>query len=429
MEPNAEIAIETPVEPGVARVVPAGRRGPPPRAFSALRHRNFRLFWLGQLVSLSGSWLQVAAMQWLIYRLTGSAFALGWVSFLATLPIVPVSLVGGAIVDRVPKRKLIVGTQVGLMIQALLLALLTFTGLIEVWHIVVLQFMFGVLSAIDMPARQAFVVELVGKDDLQNAIALNSAIFNGARAVGPAIAGVLIATLGEAGAFAVNGFSYIAVIAGLLMMRIQDVAAEREKASLGSKMMEGFRYLLHQQVLVALITLMACIGFFGMTHITLMPVFARDVLGVGAGYYGLLLAAIGIGAVAGALAVATLRPGRRSIWLFAGTMGLAVSLVAFALSSQFVVAFAALIAAGAGFISTQALINTLVQVTVEDRLRGRVMSIYSLMFVGSQQVGALAAGAGAQLVGAQVTVAAGAIVTAVFAIGLFALVPAVRRLN
>ena len=416
-----------PFAPATATQPPVRDR-PRLQTFRALRHRNFRLFWFGQIVSLSGTWLQLAARQWLIYRLTGSPLALGYISFLGMLPAVPVALIGGAIVDRVPKRKLIVLTQAGLMLQALLLAALTWSGVIQVWHLVLLELMSGVLGAIDMPARQAFVVEMVGKDDLMNAVALNSAIFSAARAVGPAIGGLLIAALGEAGCFIVNGVSYLPVIGGLLLMRITDRPAERGAASLSSNMIEGFRYLLHQRVLVGLISLMAVIGLVGMTHITLMPVFARDVLSGGAERYGFLLAAIGIGAVIGALGVASLKQGRRGRWLLGGSLGLASALVLFGLSRRVLWSWIALVGAGAAFIAVQALINSLIQTSVEDRLRGRVMSIYSLLFLGSQQLGALAAGAGAQLASAPLVVLAGALVTGAYGIGLMLLMPSIRRM-
>ena len=416
-----------PSVPGEATQHPTRDRRWQP-TFRALRHRNFRLFWFGQIVSLSGTWLQLAARQWLIYRLTGSPLALGYISFLGMLPVIPVALIGGAIIDRVPKRKLIVVTQAGLMLQALLLAALTWSGVIQVWHLVLLELMSGILGAIDLPARQAFVVELVGRDDLMNAVALNSAIFSAARAVGPAIGGLLIAALGEAGCFLINGVSYLPVIGGLLLMRIEDRPAEQGAASLSTNMMKGFRYVLHQRVLVGLISLMAMIGLFGMTEITLLPVFARDVLSGGAALYGFLMAAIGIGAVMGALGMASWKHGHRGRWLLGGSLGLASALVLFALSRQVLWSWFALVGAGAAFIAMQALINTLIQVTVEDRFRGRVMSIYSLLFVGSQQIGALAAGAGAQLVSAPLVVVVGALVTAAYAVGLLALMPSIRRM-
>jgi MFS family permease len=351
---------------------PAEATQPPMRdrpwlqTFRALRHRDFRLFWFGQIFSLSGTWLQLAARQWLIYRLTGSPLALGAIAFLGLLPAIPVALIGGAIVDRVPKRKLIIVTQAGLMLQALLLAVLTWRGVIQVWHLVLLELVAGMLGAIDLPARQAFVVEMVGKDDLMNAVALNSAIFSAARAVGPAVGGLLIATLGEAGCFLINGVSYLPVLGGLLLMRTGNRPAERGAASLGANMVEGFRYLLHQRVLLGLVSLMAVIGLFGMTHITLMPVFARDVLSGDAERYGFLLAAIGIGAVIGALGVASLKHSHRGRWMLAGSLSLALALVLFALSRQVVWSWIALVGAGAAFIAVQALINTLIQVSVED---------------------------------------------------------------
>jgi len=397
--------------------------------FRALRYRNFRLFWFGQILSLSGMWMQSIAKGWLILRITDSPFALGYVTFLGMLPALPVAVIGGAIVDRVPKRKLIIATQCGLAFQALALALLTWIGWIQVWHLILLESLWGILGALDQPARQSFVVEMVGTADLTNAIALNSAVFNSARAVGAAAGGLVLVRLGESGCFLVNGLSYLVVVAGLVLMRIDDQPAERKRQAFGRSVIDGFQYLMHQPLLLALVSLMAVSGLFGTPFMNLMPVFARDVLAVGEQGLGFLTAAVGVGAVLGALGVASLHQGGRGKWLAAGSLVFPMALIVFALSEQVVLALPTLILAGAGFIVQQALVNSLVQALVEDRMRGRVLSIYSLLFIGMQQGGNLLAGGVAQLWSAPVAVLGGAIICVAYALAVFHRIPTIRRLQ
>jgi MFS family permease len=373
--------------------------------------------------------LQFAAKQWLIYRLTNSAFALGYISFVGMLPVVPIALVGGTIIDRASKRKVVIVTETGLMLQAFILAFLAWTGTIQIWHLILLEFMFGLFGAIDQPARQAFLIEMVGKEDLTNAIALNASVFNMARALGPAIGGLLMVQLGEAGCFFVNGLTFLALIGSLLLMRMEDQPAEQSSGSLGAKTMEGFTYLLRQPVLLGLISLMTVVGLFGTTSTTLMPIFARDVLSVGEEQYGFLLAAVGIGAVLGALSVANIGTGHRGRWLWVSNLGLSIALVLFAASRQFTMSWLFLAVSGAGFIALQALVSSLVQTIAEDRLRGRVISVYTLLATGSQQLGAFVAGGGAQLTSAPFIVAVGAVICGIYGLGLRALMPSIRRLT
>lgn len=397
--------------------------------FRALRRRDFRLFWLGQILSQSGTWMQFVAKGWLILRITDSPFALGYVTFLGLVPALPIALIGGAIIDRLPKRRLILMTQSGLLLQALLLALLTATGSVQVWHLIALECMFGILSAIDLPARQSFLIELVGAEDLTNAIALNSIIFNGARAFGPAVGGLILAQVGEAGCFLVNALTYLAVIVGLLLMRVEDRATEHERKALGRSMVDGFRYLLRQPLILGLISLMAMTGLFGLPYMTLMPVFARDVLAVGEQGLGFLTAAIGVGAMVGALGVASSRHGRRGTWMLAGSLVLPIVLIAFSFARQFAPALIILFVSGIAFIIQQSLINALVQSLVADRMRGRVMSIYNLLFFGMQHTGNLVSGGVAQLAGAPLAVAGGAVVCLLYSLSLNRRIPAIRQLE
>jgi MFS family permease len=425
-----------------------------PTTFRALRHHNFRLWFFGQGVSLVGTWMQTMAQQVLVFRLTGSAAALGLANFVAVVPLVPLALWGGSISDRFPKRTVIIITQTIMLMQAFLLAALTWTGAVQVWHVYVLSFLLGAANAVDMPARQAFTVDMVeGKEDLTNAIGLNSAIFNGARALGPALAGLAVAAMGEGMAFFLNGWSFVAVIACLLMMRNlpQLSAPSRKDAGLTSHMVEGVLFVLKQQTIVVLISLIAVSAFLSMPYNTLMPVFAGVVLKDSAQPavtflcggdqplihcqapealpLGILLTAIGIGAVAGALLVASLPDNaRRGRWLTVGNLGFPLILLLFAASRSFVLSLALMILVGISFVWQNALANTLLQIATPDEVRGRVMSLYSLTFQGMMRVGGLQAGLVADRIGAPLSVAIGAAVSLVY--GLFVAVrfPKVREM-
>jgi MFS family permease len=404
-----------------------------PATFRALRHRNFRLWFFGQGTSLIGTWMQTMAQQVLVYRLTNSAAALGTVNFVAIVPLVPLALWGGSISDRFPKRTVILITQTVMIVQAFLLAALTWSGIVQVWHVYILAFLLGAANAVDMPARQAFTVDMVeGKEDLTNAIALNSAIFNGARAIGPALAGLAVAVTGEGMAFFLNGLSFAAVIVSLLMMRnLPQSSHSRRDAALTSHMIEGARFVLKQQAIVVLISLIAVSAFLSMPYNTLMPVFADAVLGQSAQPMvtllcggvrsllqcqapealplGILLTAVGIGAVTGALLVASLPDtARRGRMLTAGNLTFPLVLLFFATSRSFVLSSVLMILAGISFVWQNALANTLLQLVTPDELRGRVMSLYSLTFQGMMRVGGLQAGVVADWIGAPLAVAIGA---------------------
>jgi MFS family permease len=369
--------------------------------FRALRHRNFRLFWWGQIVSLVGTWMQQVAQQLLVYRLTDSPTALGIVAAAASLPVLLLSLWAGVLVDRLPKRSLIVATQIGAALLALLLAALAFLGIVQFWHVVVLSLLLGCINAIDLPARQSFVSDMVGKDDLANAVALNSSAFNAARVIGPAVAGVLVAAVGEAWAFSINGISYLAVIVGLLMMRLPAWEPSPSYRTPLRDLQDGLRYIARDPLKRVLIGAMAVQSIFGTFHLTLLPVFASDVFVVNnvpllrdAGTrLGLLSAAFGVGALVAALLLASIgermRPGTR---ISIGLLLYPIGFLLFAFAPSFWVAIALLALSGWAMITLLATTNTLLQTTTPDELRGRVMSLYTLVLVGLMPFGNLLAG-------------------------------------
>ncbi len=375
----------------------------------ALRHRNFQLFFSGQLISLIGTWMQSVAQSWLVYRLTGSALLLGSVGFASQIPVFLFAPLGGIAADRFNRRHIVIATQISAMLLAFILAALTLLHRVHVWHVFVLAGLLGVVNAFDIPGRQSFLVEMVGKDDLMNAIALNSSMFNGARVVGPAIAGILVAKFGEGYCFFGNAVSYIAVIIGLLLMKVQD----RVVASMASPlehMMEGFRFVNRTEPIRALLLLLGLVSLVGMPYVVLMPIFADKVLHGGARGLGILMGATGVGALLGALTLA-FREGVKGLgrWVAWCCAGFGASLVVFALSHRFWVSVILLLPVGYCMMLQMACSNTLIQVMVPDALRGRVMAVYSMMFMGMAPVGALLGGALAERLGAQVTVAIGGV--------------------
>ncbi len=402
-------------------------------AFRALRHRNYKLWFFGQGLSLIGTWMQSMAQQVLVYRLTGSASALGIVSFMTVLPLVPLALWGGSLSDRVSKRNLLLVTQALMTIQAILLAILTWTGVVEIWHVYSMAFLLGAFKAVDTPARHSFVVEMVeGQDDLASAIGLNSAIQNGAKTLGPALAGVFVAVTGEATAFLVNSLSFLAVIVSLLMMKdLPRVSREREKTNALAHMKEGVRYVFSQQTLLILMSLVAVSSFLSKPYQTLMPVFAAVNLKDSAGPMvallcsgkrvwlncqapealplGLLLAAVGIGAVIGALLVASLPEHALRGWVLTfGNLSFPFFLLLFVSSSSMTFSIVLMTLTGLTRVMQNAMANTLLQITAPDALRGRVMSFYSLVSHGTTQLGGLQAGFVADWVGAPLSVGVGA---------------------
>jgi MFS family permease len=364
-------------------------------AFRAMRHRNFRLFFGGQLVSLSGTWMQTVAQSWLVLKLSNSAMMLGVVAFASYVPILLVALFAGVVIDHVDRRRLIIVAQVLQMLSALVLAALTWAGAVRVEHVIILAAFSGLVSAFDLPARQAFVVEMVGKEDLPNAIALNSMIFNGARTIGPAVAGLLIAVTGTAMCFFLNGVSFLAVIWCLFAM---EIARRPDTPALGGKVLhrlyEGLTYVWQHQPTRMMLVVVAINSGFGITYTVLIPVFARDVLKVGANGYGFLMAAQGVGAVLGAVYLASRSetgPALRHT-LTAGLFCTAFATIIFGLSRNVPLSMLSQLIVGAGIINYMAGTNTMLQLSVSDELRGRVMSIYTLSFIGLAPLGSLEVG-------------------------------------
>ena len=383
---------------------------PPSIVFAALRHRNFRLFLVGQFVSLCGSWIQVVAQGWLVLQLTDSAFAVGLVTTMGSIPILLFTLYGGVIADRVNKHRLVLILQSLMLTEALLLGILTQLHLITVHWVMGLAVFFGFLSAFEVPTRQALISEIVEREDLMNAIALGSSAFNVARVVGPAIAGALIATVGVAACFLANAASYLAVIASLLRMRVEQRPRPAPKPALQA-MREGFRYVFGNRWPRAIMTIIATFAVFGFSFMTMMPVFARDVLHLDARGYGALVSAIGVGAAAAALFMAGLGGRTRRARLVLGSSVLfGLVLIAAALAPGFWTAIMLFTVAGCIMALNGIASNTMLQVQAPDRLRGRVMGFYAFVVLGLAPLGSLQAGWVAEHLGVRTALAGGGLV-------------------
>jgi MFS family permease len=376
-----------------------------------------------------GTWMQSVAQGWLVYELTGSKLALGTISFAGSIPTLFLLLPAGAVADRIPRRRLMMMTQSAMMVLAFILALLAATRTLQVWHIAVLAFMLGVANSFDAPARQSLAVEMVeDRRDLQNAIALNSTMFNLARVVGPAIGGFVLAELGATWCFALNGLSFVAVLIALLGMRLPDAVNASRTERLTAQIGTGLRYVWGHAEVRAIVAMVGISTLFGFSYSVLLPAYAADVLHVGEAGLGGLNAAVGVGALIGALTVATLSRSRYKGWqLAAGSFLFPLGLLSFAFSRSFSLSLVCLALVGFGFVSQNATSNTLVQGIVPDELRGRVMGVYSLMFFGTTPFGSLLAGSLAQAFGPTIGVIVGAGVTLVFALIVFIFVPSLRR--
>jgi len=394
----------------------------------ALRHRNFQLFFGGQLISLIGTWMQTVAQSWLVYRLTGSGLKLGAVGFASQIPVFLIAPLGGIVADRSNRQYVVIATQTASMLLAFVLAALTLLHYVKVWQVFVLAALLGVVNAFDIPGRQSFLVDMVGKEDLMNAIALNSSMFNGARVIGPAVAGVLVARLGEGWCFFANGVSYIAVIVGLLLMRVHAPARISAQASPWEHLVEGFQFVNRTAPIRALLMLLGVVSVTGMPYVVLMPIFADQILhgggqefaaligshDLGAVRLGILMGAAGVGALLGALTLAV-RSGVKGLgtWVTVCCAGFGVSLMAFALSKSFWISVLLLLPVGYFIMLQMASSNTLIQVMVPDALRGRVMALYSMMFMGMAPLGALLGGALSDRLGAPMTVRIGGLASVV----------------
>lgn len=398
------------------------------RAFVALRHRNFRLFWFGQLISLIGTWMQTIGQSWLVLELTHSAWWLGMVGALQFLPVMFFALFGGVLADRLPKRTVLIFTQSSAMIQAFILWLLVATGEVRIWHVMVLALLLGITNALDMPTRQAFVVEMVGRTDLPNAIALNSSLFNMARIIGPGIGGILIAWLGVAPLFLLNAISFIAVIIGLTMIDMRQLHAHASnlKAVEGGaiakprtleSLREGLVYSWRTPSILLIIAVMGVVSLFGINFNVVLPIFATEVLNVGAVGFGFISSAFGIGSLIAALWLAwgNKRPGISQ--LLAGATAFCIFEALFAVSQWYLVSLALIAAVGFAQITFSAISNTTLQTVAPDHLRGRVMSAYMLVFAGTTPLGNLFTGGLAHFFGAPIALLIDALISLAAAIG------------
>ena len=385
--------------------------------FSAVRHRNFRLYWVGQIVSLVGTWMQTVSQPWLVLLLGGTPIQLGLVLALQFAPSLALAPLGGVLADRVDKRRLLLVTQSVAAVQAVALFALTVTGVVEIWHIMLLALALGLVNALDMPVRQSFAAELVPRDDLMNAITLNSASFNLARVIGPAVAGITLAFFGPAFNFAINAVSYLGVLIALRLMdpaTMQPLARPAQHPSIRSSLSEGINYALRTPTVLWPLVLLAGVGTFGMNFQTLLPLFAKYTLHLDADGFGALFATMGLGSLLGSLALAFLGSRRPLVWMIlGGATSFAIFEALLGLSRAPVAAFLMVVFVG---LSSMLMINTInvtVQRSVPDALRGRVMALYVTVFAGSAPIGGLIAGTIAQLYGPPAGFLVGAGLTAI----------------
>ncbi|MBB5352387.1 MFS family permease [Haloferula luteola] len=391
-----------------------------PDAFSAFQHRNYRIFFTGQVISLVGTWLQSTAEGWLVYQLRGSSVDLGFIRFSNMLPFALLALFGGIVADRHAKRSILLCTQIASMMLALLLALLVWRGVIQVWQVAAIGFLLGTVNAFDVPARQSFVVELVGRKDLDNGIALNSSMFNLARVIGPAVAGLLIGIVGMAGCFLLNGLSYLAVIAGYGMLRLPKFEKRADHPPVFRALREAGSYILGNGPLRGIMMLVSTFSLFGISFNVLMPVFAKDILGGDATTFGTLMSFNGGGALLGGLALATFgkKFSRRHV-LYTGLFGCSILNSLFAFSRVQWLSCGLLLFSGFFMIIFLATANTSTQLRSPDDLRGRIMGFYSLAFLGLSSVGSLLTGFLAKHFGAPQAVVIGTSVCALIGLLLW----------
>jgi len=386
------------------------------RTFLALRHRNFRLFWFGQLISLIGTWMQSIGQAWLVLELTHSAWLLGVVGALQFLPVMLLSLFGGVLADRLPKRKVLLFTQSFAMLQAVLLWALVASGQVQIWHVLVLAALLGLTNSVDMPTRQAFVVEMVGREDLTNAVALNSSLFNMARIVGPGIGGLIIAWLGVAPLFLLNAISFIAVIIGLALIDMNhlyaqatrpNVSLDTVKQSTLQSLREGLSYVIHTPSVLLITAVVGVISLFGINFNVILPLFAQDVLHAGPEGFGFISAAFGLGSLFSALWLAwgNNKPSIRQLLI--GALAFCILEILFAISHMYVLSLVLIAAVGFSQIAFSATANTTLQTVSPDHLRGRVMSVYMLVFAGTVPLGNLFTGGIAHLFSAPISLLLG----------------------
>jgi len=396
----------------------------------AFRYRNYRLFFGGQGVSLVGTWMQQIGMIWLVYRLTGSAFLLGLIGFTGQVPTFVLTSFAGVFADRIDRRKLLLATQIFAMIQAFLLAFLTLTGAIAVWHLIVLSIFLGLINSLDIPARQSFVVDMVeNKEDLGNAIALNSFMFNGARLVGPSIAGLLIGIVGEGICFLLNGISFLAIIIALLAMNIRKKKIKSKHAPIIQGLKDGYAYAFGFPPIRYIILLLGLISLMGMPYLVLMPIFAKDILHGGPHTLGFLMGATGIGALIGAAFLAS-RKSILGLWrlivIASNIFGL--GLIAFSFSRHIQLSLCMMLLTGFGMIVQMASSNTILQTIVDEDKRGRIMSFYAMAFMGMAPFGSLMAGSLASRIGAPTTLMISGIACIIGSLLFLTKLPLMRRI-
>lgn len=395
----------------------------------ALRHKNYRLFFSGQSLSLIGTWMQQVALGWLVYRLTDSAFLLGLVGFSSQIPTFILASFAGVLADRYSKHKIIITTQVLAMVQAFILAFLTLTGSIQIWHILSLSLFSGLINAFDMPTRQSFVIDMVeDRNDLPNAIALNSLTFNAARLIGPTVAGFLISAIGEGLCFLINAISYIAVIAALLLMQISPQVNNQRKEKVLEGLMEGIKYAYNFKPIRVLLLLIGLVSLTGLPYTVLMPVFARDILHGNSHTLGFLFGAVGSGALIGAVYLAS----RNSVlglgrWIAIATIIFSLGLLFFSFSRNIYLSIVLMLLTGFGMMMQMASTNTLLQTLVDDDKRGRVMSLYVMAFMGTAPFGSFMAGTLASTIGAPYTVLSSGIICLIGALLFYKNLPSLRK--
>ncbi len=371
------------------------------KPLAALSYRNFRLFWLGQIISLTGTWMHSAAQGWLVFKLTNSPFYLGLVGSAISMPILLFTMAGGVVADRFFKRNIILAAQIILMLLTLALAVMVSTGIVTVWHVLVISFLIGTTNSFEIPARQSFFIEIVGKENLMNAIALNSAAFHSARMLGPTIAGIIMGSLGMAACFYLNSASFLATIIGLLKMRFKP---EEIKTSPGTgikkEFKEGLKYISGNSRIYTLILSSGIISFFGFPYVTFLPVYARDILRIGATGLGILMGCAGAGAFIGAVSLIVRGDfANKGILLAFSGIAFSVALLVFSVSTTVWLSYCMLFIAGFGAINQIATANSLLQLAVPDQLRGRVMSSFTTVFLGMTTIGNFALGIIAQYIG------------------------------
>ena len=420
-------------EPAAVATLPPSRPARPTPAINPFRaiqrHPNFRFFWIGQTISLIGSWMQQVGQGWLALELTNDAFLVGLVSAMGSLPVLLFSLYAGVLVDRTDKLRLVFIAQILFCVEAVILWWLTWTGQITYGWLLALATMQGVVSAVEIPARQSLFVELVGREDLLDAIALNSSGFNLARIIGPSIAAIVIAQAGLAWCFGINALSYVAVLAGLFLIKLPAFKPMPQRLTPLQGLVQGVRYMRSTPAVSALMRIVAVYAVFGIPYLVLMPVIARDVLGTGASGYGFLLTFVGIGALAGALTLAArARRIRRGRLLMLSSYAFSILLVVFSFVRSVPLAAVVLLFTGMTMIVNSALANGILQTVVPDELRGRVMSAYVFVYVGLSPIGAFVAGAVARAVGANWAIGAGGAIMLLYTVWAFWRYPSVKAL-